>query len=110
LGYLVLSVDIAGRLTKELGIQVNIFHMSDIQWTKEFLMLPGSRKRYSLHHLYINADSGFVVEDDSVTEGITREYFVLHHRTQELICQIRVSEREQKDYRAFENQLVTSRL
>jgi hypothetical protein len=89
----------------------NVLHISDLQWTKEFLLIPGSKKHYSLHHLYISTDAGFYAagaSDASVEDE--KSYQLKHHRTNELICQILVSPHEVDEYRAFENQLLTSRL
>lgn len=89
---------------------MDVLHISDIQWTNEFLVVPGTKKRYSLHHLYIGVDNASVADHVPAPDETAREYLLKHHRTHELLCRIRVSESEQNEYRAFENQLLNSRL
>lgn len=89
----------------------NVLHISDLKWTKEFLSIPGSKKHYSLHHLYISTEAGSQAPVASEgAEEYGKLYQLKHHRTNELICQILVSPQEVDDYRAFENHLLTSRL
>lgn len=88
---------------------MNTYHIRELPWTKEFLIIPGSRKKYSLHHLFVTVDDLPGAAESENGKAI-QTVLLRHHRTNECLCRILVSAEERDDYRAFENQLLNSRL